>query len=210
MLFFLFGEFFLFSHIPSNIHLSHGDILPTFEVNLSATFLGYSPSPCSFVSCLLELCPFFLPSFLSFSHFLFLSLSFIMEFVDLLPPGLILGPWPSPTHWVPGDSCALSHSYLRLGSLICWGWLLDECLPMLISWVPWEQLQSSFCYSYIHPQHLTLCPAHNKHSVKYFWIWKWLEVLDNQHVLSSAPQCQGILFAIIFLQFSPMWLLILT
>ena len=76
MLFLLFGEFILFFSYPFQ-HTSFTWIaLPTpFEVNLSATFLGYFPSPCSFVSCSPRIV-FFLPSFLSLS----LSLSLIFSF----------------------------------------------------------------------------------------------------------------------------------
>ena len=85
----LFGEFFLFFSYPFQ-HTSFTWItLPTpFEVNSSATFLGYFLSPCSFVSYSPRIV-FVLSSFLSlsFSPCLPLSvsfslfLSFIVEFM---------------------------------------------------------------------------------------------------------------------------------
>ena len=115
MLFLLFGEFILFFSYPFQ-HTSFTWIaLPTpFEVNLSATFLGYFPSPCSFVSCsprIVFFLPSFLPLSLSLSRFLFLFLSFIVEFVGSYFPdqGLILGPWQSPNHWSARELPVLFH-----------------------------------------------------------------------------------------------------
>lgn len=99
MLFPLFGEFFLFFSFPFQ-HTSFTWIaLPTpFEVNSSATFLGYFLSPCSFVIYSPRIV-FFLPSFLSLSFSVFLSLSLSLSFFHrgvcgiILPqPGIDLGP----------------------------------------------------------------------------------------------------------------------
>ena len=127
----LFGEFFLFFSYPfQHTSFTWIAVATPFEVNSSATFLGYFLSPCSFVSYSPRIV-FFLSSFLSISFSLCLPLSvsfslflsFIVEFVGsyFLNQGLILGPWQSPNLRSAREfpMFGLSHAYLRLGSLIC-------------------------------------------------------------------------------------------